>query len=98
MNGVGVLKGYLGCHVLAVLSIFILLLLIPGQQEHPAILRLLLAVKAIRNPNLSPHIFYLFFLQIVTAVFFSQHLEKTLLIYDLVQMSYGRAFNWNIFL
>ena len=48
MNGVGVLKGYLGCSVPAVLSRCILLLLsIPGQCKTPVILRLLLAAKAI---------------------------------------------------
>ena len=88
-------KGYLGCSIPAVLSLFILLLLpIPGQHKPPVILRLLLAAKAIRNSNLSPRLF----LQIVTAIFFLQHLGNTLLIYDPVQMSYGGTSNWNIFL
>lgn len=95
-NGVGVLKGYLGCSVPAVLSLFILLLLpsIPGQRKPPVVLRLLLAAKVIRNSNLSSSLF----LQVVTAIFFSQQLGNTLLIYDPVQMSYGGSSNWNIFL
>lgn len=97
-------KGYLGFSVSGVLSLLILFLLsIEGQCTPPVILRLLLAAKTIRNSNLSLVCFvgvfyFIFFLQIVAAIFFSLHLGNTLVIYDPVQMSYGGASNWNIFL
>lgn len=61
MNGVGVLKGYLDCSVPAVLSVVILLLLsIPGSNLQP-FWALFLAPKAIRDPNLNPLVFLLFY-------------------------------------